>query len=337
MTTTDPLADAVHRLEFDIDWAPGHAAAYLVAGDEPVLVDAGTPGETGRDELEIGLESYGYRPADVEHVLLTHAHSDHTGQVATLVEAGDPTVYAPTAIREWYRRDPDAVREATRANMLEAGVGPGALDRSVDLALDAYRTDRDAVDPDAVDVWLDASNTVGVGPLEVDPIYSPGHHVTHHCYATELDGESVLFSGDVAIEPFRAAAIHVYMDHGVAEGIPEFLDTLADLQSHSFDRVFPGHGPVHTNYRAALSQSIADLENQLEACHDRLRESGSTAMHVTSNLSEGFDDMGRLLPETTSALAALERQGRAHSWTDDQGMRFYAPGSDEKQTVPEQP
>lgn len=329
MTTTDPLSDAVHRLEFDIDWPPGHAAAYLVPGDEPVLVDAGTPGETGRDELEAGLESYGYRTADVEHVVLTHAHADHTGQVSTLVESGDPTVYAPNAIRKWYRRGPDAVRESTRTNMLEAGVGPGALDQSVDLALEAYRTDRDAVDPDDVDVWLDARDTVRVGPLEVDPIYSPGHHVTHHCYATELDGESVLFSGDVAIEPFRAAAIHVYMDHGVEDGIAEFLDTLADLQAYSFDRVFPGHGPVHANYQAALSRSIADLEDRLESCHERLRPDGSTAMHVTSNLSEGFDDMGRLLPEAVSALSLLERRGRAHSWTDDQGMRFYAPGSGE--------
>jgi len=33
-----PSAD-VRRLEFDVDFTPGHAAAYLVPGDEPVLFE----------------------------------------------------------------------------------------------------------------------------------------------------------------------------------------------------------------------------------------------------------------------------------------------------------
>lgn len=58
----------VRRVEFGMEWPPGHVAAYLLDADEP---------------------------ADIEHVLLTHPHVDHIGQVQTVIDEGDPEVYAP--------------------------------------------------------------------------------------------------------------------------------------------------------------------------------------------------------------------------------------------------
>ena len=81
-----PVADRVTRLEFDIEWPPKHVAAYLVEGPEPVLVDAGAPGEEAREQFVSVLASHGYEPEDVEHVVVTHPHTDHTGQVPLLLE-----------------------------------------------------------------------------------------------------------------------------------------------------------------------------------------------------------------------------------------------------------
>lgn len=59
-------------------------AAYLVDADEPILVDARMYSEDGLEEFRRGLDELGYEPADIEHILLTHSHTDHVGQIQVL-------------------------------------------------------------------------------------------------------------------------------------------------------------------------------------------------------------------------------------------------------------
>ncbi|WP_338741430.1 MBL fold metallo-hydrolase [Haloplanus salilacus] len=60
--------------------------AYLLTGENPALVDAGTmPGvvEVVEDHVD-----------DLETVVLTHQHADHVGELDAVVDAFDPEVYA---------------------------------------------------------------------------------------------------------------------------------------------------------------------------------------------------------------------------------------------------
>ncbi|MFC6719271.1 MBL fold metallo-hydrolase [Natrialbaceae archaeon GCM10025810] len=325
------------RLEFSVEWPPGHAAAYLLPREEPILVDAGMTGEAGAEELVDGLEAHGYRPADVEHLLLTHAHSDHVGQTRTLLEAsdGEVTVYAPRRIRSFLRRDPETVEAATRENMREAGVPDEHLEEGVERLVDAHRRMREALPLEAVDVWIDEGESIRVGDLEVEPIYTPGHHLTHFCYGTTLEAddgtsgpddahERVLFSGDMVIEPFRAAAIHANFDEGVAAGISAFLEALERFDAGSYDRVYPGHGPVHDRFEESVERSFADLDERVRGSYDALRADGSTAFHVAAELSDRPSHRARILPEIVGALAHLEREGEVCSRLED-GVRFYEP------------
>jgi glyoxylase-like metal-dependent hydrolase (beta-lactamase superfamily II) len=60
---------------------------YLVEHpDGLLLIDAGLPGHLR--QLQAHLDSSGRELGDIRAVLLTHAHPDHTGLVATLHEAG---------------------------------------------------------------------------------------------------------------------------------------------------------------------------------------------------------------------------------------------------------
>jgi glyoxylase-like metal-dependent hydrolase (beta-lactamase superfamily II) len=76
------LAPGVHRLGTDlVNW-------YLVdAGDEGLTaVDAGLPGYG--DLMEEQLRALGRRPDEIRAVVLTHGHSDHTGLVRRIADAG---------------------------------------------------------------------------------------------------------------------------------------------------------------------------------------------------------------------------------------------------------
>lgn len=323
-TPASELEQRVHRLEFTVEWPPGHAAAYLVEGDETVLVDAGTPGDEARTELTEGLAASGHAPDDVDHVLLTHAHRDHIGQLRTLLERGSPTVYAPRAIAERYRRSLEAVESATHTNLVEAGVDEDAIDTATERLVGFHRIIRDLLPLDVVDVWIDHGEPVAVGPLELEPIHAPGHHFSQYCYRTDRNGERTLFSGDVAMEPFRAPALLVNFDDGVRESVSTFLETLRRLRSYDVDRVYPGHGPTHTAYDDVIVRSIDDLEARLETVRESLPSNGATAFELARERAGRKRDIERLLVETVGLLSHLETQDRARSTLED-GVRYYSP------------
>lgn len=311
----------VRRLTFTVDWPPSHAAAYLIPGDEPILIDAGTPGERGSEELRAELADHGYVPADIEHVVLTHGHTDHVGQTRTLHEAGSPVIYAPKRMQERYGRDMETVTERTRANLLENGLEPRRLESASERLLVAHRVVRESLPEEAVDVWVD-DEPLTVGGRELEPIYAPGHHISHVCFGTTLDGDRVIFSGDMAIRPFRAPSLLVNFDDGVRDSVRQFRSSLDRLKTYDFDQVYPGHGPVHDQYQECLDRSITDLENKCEQCLERIESSRTTAFQIAAERAGTKRDISRIFAETVGLVGYLEHHGQVQSAVED-GIRYY--------------
>src|SRR5580700_1799687 len=102
----------VFRLRLPLPW-PGvpHGNAWAVAaGDGVVLFDTGIHVPGSLAHLERALEMCGLTLEDVRLVVCTHAHSDHYGQAATIVErAGCELWMHPNhAHMSNWAEDPDA-------------------------------------------------------------------------------------------------------------------------------------------------------------------------------------------------------------------------------------
>lgn len=69
----------MERITIEYTAYEGENNVYLFAGDETVLIDTGIAKRGAREELEQGLARHGVSFADVDRILLTHYHSDHTG------------------------------------------------------------------------------------------------------------------------------------------------------------------------------------------------------------------------------------------------------------------
>ncbi|WP_255149882.1 MBL fold metallo-hydrolase [Halorarius halobius] len=309
----------VHRVEFEVDWPPFHAAAYLVDAVEPVLVDAGGPGERGWTELTAGLTDAGFAAADVEHLLVTHPHTDHDGQVARLVDAADPTVYALESARDRLRMDADLLAARVRSNAAAAGVDEDGVEEHADRAVSSLERNRGCFPPDCVDRTLAPGESFEAGGVTFETVHTPGHQRDHACFAA---GDR-LFAGDQVIEPFRAAALNVGLDDEVFDSVDEFYAGYRRLARRSFDRVYPGHGPVFEGFADALADSVASLDSLVAETADALDTLGN-ATPADVNAERVDEQRDYTLFETVGALGHLDTAGHADHTVED-GVRRYAP------------
>jgi len=318
----------VHRIEFEVDWPPGHVACYVLTGSEPVVVDAGMPTDDDSDHdreatFRDGLARVGLEPTDVDHLLITHPHVDHVGQVPTLLEAADPTVHVPAGVEERFARDVDALSERVRVNATSVGLTGGQLESAVEMATESLRRDSQLLPADRVDHWVVPDETFGLGAHELHAVHAPGHQADHLCYELELDGENALLAGDMAMEPFRGVAIHDGLDDGVSEAFDAFYGALDRLSELDVDRLYPGHGAVHEEFHAVLDRDRGSLDRRLDGVLEALESGVRTVPGVAVSIA-GERPVRYILPEAYSALEHLQQVGRATVTVED-GVRYYDP------------
>ena len=225
------VAAGVHRLTKGIvNW-------YVIEdGGKLVVVDAGTPGDW--DLLVETVGRLGHALGDIDSVLVTHAHADHTGFAErTRTTAGS---------RVW-------IHEA------DAGVARGARQPKVDggllkylVRLETYRTTFSLVRRGATKVVpIRELSTFADGEVLDVPghprvVHAPGHTVGN-C-AIHLESRSVLLTGDALVtrNPLTGRVGPQVMPSGFNTDTPAALSSLEALLAVSADTVLPGHGEPWT-------------------------------------------------------------------------------------------
>lgn len=298
----------VHRLEFDVDWPPWHVAAYLILADEAVLVDAGAPGTRGRKELTNALTELGVDISEVDHLVLTHPHSDHIGQAKTVIEKANPTVYAPKGVQERLERSESDLENRVKENALNAGIPGERVEEEARKAVESLSRNSRLLPPHEINAAYGDGDQINPGGAEFKTIHTPGHQKEHHCLVTR----DIMFSGDMVIESFRSAALNVGLDDGVLNSINDFYKAYEKLQHQNVEWVYPGHGPVFTDYDAAVDRSIKSLDELVIEVEELLDEEW-TAYELTKKRVEEARRFTFSLLETLGALGYLEKEGRAKS------------------------
>jgi glyoxylase-like metal-dependent hydrolase (beta-lactamase superfamily II) len=217
----------VHRLTHGI------TNFYLIEeGQKLVLVDAGTPKDW--DVFSKAVVDLGHALDDVEAVLLTHAHADHTG----FAERARTEAEAPVWIHE-------ADERSLRTGQVAA---PDGKMSSYLLDLQMYRTMLSLGRRGAgrmVPVHEVSSFTDGdVLDLPGKPrvIHAPGH--TDGSSALLAETHNTLFAGDVLCtwNPLTGRPGPQIMPSGMNRDSAQALRSLEALDGIAVDRLLPGHG-----------------------------------------------------------------------------------------------
>jgi glyoxylase-like metal-dependent hydrolase (beta-lactamase superfamily II) len=221
------VAEGVHRL------TQGVTNMYLVDdGGTFALVDAGTP----RDWHFVvrAIAALGHRLNDVDAILLTHAHPDHTG----FAERARTTAGVQVRI---HRADEHA------ATTGEIGGRDGKI-TSYLFKLEMYRTVFSLLRRGAtrvipireVSTFADGETLDVPGHPRV--IHAPGH--TSGSCALLLEGRGVLLAGDVLAtrNPLTGRVGPQIMPGALNTDSSEALRSLRALDGVSAESILPGHG-----------------------------------------------------------------------------------------------
>ena len=252
--------------------APGQGGAVT-------LVDTAIDTPQARAGLEGALGQLGLRPGDVERVILTHHHPDHSGLAGWFEEGGAQVFMLDREIqhggRYWAEWDNWLPRVLT--HMREHGLPPelhAGQERFHRHVREMVRVARH-LHP------LHEGQTLTLAGCEWEVLWLPGHADGH--LALWQPEEKLLIAGDTVL-PRITPNIGLYA-YSRPNPLGDYLTTLDRLEALAPRRALVGHyGPELLGVRERAAELSAHHHARLAALEAAVRQGPGTAYALTRQL-----------------------------------------------------
>ncbi|MBM7044086.1 MULTISPECIES: MBL fold metallo-hydrolase [Rhizobium] len=185
-------------------------------GEGLVLFDTGAGLDI--DGIFAVMDEDGLSPDRLSHVFLTHAHGDHS--------AGAYVLQQRTGCKVFCNR--------LTSDLLDKGEPAFSLDvaRAAGVYPSDYAYTRPSIDGLVVD-----GETIRIGTLLIEPLFTPGHSLDHYSYRVRRDGIVALVTGDAIFHSGRIVYQGIY-DFDVRQS----AESIRRLGTVDFEILLPGHG-----------------------------------------------------------------------------------------------
>lgn len=226
----------MERIRLDNEEFEGRNNAYLLDDDGVALIDTGIATETTRTDLEAGLADAGYAFADIDAVVVTHWHQDHSGLAGEIQQASNATVYAHEVDAPLIAGDEAALADYERRQRERfAAWGIPSTKREELLAfLDTAHAVRG---PTPTVETLADGDRLAVGGTSVEVMHAPGH-TAGSIVLGATDGDTAIV-GDVVLPVYtpNIGGADLRVDRPLAT----YIETLTTVAEADFDRLYAGH------------------------------------------------------------------------------------------------
>ncbi|MBB6647579.1 MBL fold metallo-hydrolase [Halobellus ruber] len=221
----------------------GQNNAYVIHGEVPTLIDTGVAMPEVRADLVEGLADAGLELPDLERILLTHWHADHSGLAGELAAESGATVFAHEADVPLVAGDDDAF--AALWDRRDRRFGEWGIPPDKQAELESFRTEFAGATGESVAVEpLTDGDQVAAGDGELSVLRLPGHAAGLVAYETvAADGSPAdpaeAFVGDAILPQYTPNVGGA--DLRVDRPLERYVDSLDRLAARDLDRAWPGH------------------------------------------------------------------------------------------------
>jgi glyoxylase-like metal-dependent hydrolase (beta-lactamase superfamily II) len=308
----------VWRLRLPLPW-PGvpHCNAWAVAaGDGIVLFDTGMHEPGSFAHLERALAQVNLKVEHVRLLVCTHAHSDHYGQAATIIDRSGCELWMHPNHRHMTEAaaDPDEALE----RRLEVARQSGVPEEPLQAYAEARRRSGGfgiarIVEPDR-DLLGGAEVQTDLGTWQVHE--TPGHAPSHVCL---LQAERrLLISGDHLL-----GRVSIYFDHGHSpDPAGEFLRSLDVVERLGARLCLAGHGRTFADVQAHIDANRRLVDERLGKVEEVIAGEPLTAFDAVPRIyGEAITPLNASwwLSEALCYLEHLEIEGQAIRIPGDRG------------------
>lgn len=286
--------------------------ALECAGGRIALVDAGWDAPESLADLQRGFAAIGADLADVDSVLVTHAHPDHFGLADHVrrVSHARVAMHAADAARLACFRD-DAAGESARNLEWLARVGVPKAEVEEFVAWDRSRRHHMLASPP--DALLEHHDEAGLPGRGVIAIHTPGHTEGHLCFLEP--STSTLFSGDHILP--RITPNVPLESHSGEDPLGMYLGSLARTRALDSRLVLPAHQWRFEALGLRVDELTAHHRRRLDEVLELVASGADTVWEVGSRLTwkrpwPTFTVLVRrvALGEAFAHLAHLEHTGQ---------------------------
>jgi glyoxylase-like metal-dependent hydrolase (beta-lactamase superfamily II) len=325
---TDPVAAAaeagIHRLSIPTPFAVGDVNAYLIEDSPLTLVDGGPDSDDAFEELERGIAELGHSIEDLELLVLTHHHLDHTGLAPRLVSLSGAEVAAVEQAVPFLESAP-TVAEEDAEYVHDLMVRHGIPEESEAVLATASGAMRSWAVPVGVTRPLPDGGELHLRDRTLAVHHRPGHSpadtVLHDA------GHRILIAGDHLLGHISSNAIITRRRSGRPgrpRALARYLVSLAATRELDVDLVLPGHGDPITGHRTLIDGRFAAHRRRAEKIHRMIAEQPRTA-HDIARIMWGRTAESQAfltLSEVLGHLDLLIEEGRARE-VDTRGRSVF--------------
>lgn len=272
----------IHQIAVPTPFYVGDVNVYLIAEDPVTLIDTGPKTKTAELALREGLRARGLRFANIERILLTHAHEDHCGLAKQI---RDEAKNCEIFIHEWetghlFGR---LEREENRLLMLRAGV-PEEIFAGVQQLYSDVSDLTDTLAPGEFSPLRDETEIdFASGALRV--LHTPGHTPGSCSFLREAN--RTLFGGDCVLKRITPNPILSPDPIDPARRFPslgEYLVTLARIRAVAPTLVYGGHGEPVTDFEEIFNRYIRAVNERQARVLSLVTKTGVTAWELAQKL-----------------------------------------------------
>jgi glyoxylase-like metal-dependent hydrolase (beta-lactamase superfamily II) len=304
----------------------GSVNVWLLEGDPLTLVDAGPANVETVEALQQELTLHGHALADVELVLVTHHHLDHSGLAATIKRRSGAEIAAHRGTARWgagYHEHAAAERAFTERLMAAHGVPDGLIAASAPFFEHIVRNSSDY----ETDRVLSDGDTIRAGGRTLRAVFRPGHSETDTLFVDDDSDEA--FVGDHLLAGITSGAEIVPTELPGNERRRALLDYLSNLrktEAMRLARCYPGHGPVIDDHRALIERRLEFHSDRLDQIAAYVRDGARTAFDVARKLWS--DEVAESQPvlvvwEVLGHLDILVNRGTVREDVDARGRHHF--------------
>ncbi|MGM8214043.1 MBL fold metallo-hydrolase [Bacillaceae bacterium W0354] len=258
----------IHQLTVPTPYAVGDVHTYIHVGDTVTMFDAGVNTEEAWTSFVNQLKNIGLVPNDIQQVVLTHHHPDHTGLIDRLERVEN--VYGHELVDFWLTRDETYFKNYISFfnQLYELWNVPDDL-RHIEKTVE--------------DTFIHSAKGELTGILKEGDyiphlpsflvIETPGHAESHLSFLDEKTG--TLIGGDFLIKQISSNPL-LEPPYNKGEERPKpllhYRQSMKKILDYPVKTIFPGHGEIFTGHEPLIYDRLEKQEKRANKVLDLLRD-----------------------------------------------------------------